>query len=166
MPIITPVSAKANNLIPCLFLNSRSPVPLKQISATKFRGPNITNTVNIINFECEMISADQIKKVSTKTIIRLINEIFLKCHLGIILEYRLIRRMLAKPDTMYPRAIIFSSKVESNRECAAISNAPIKIPRKTDCARSIDTIDSSPGSVPRRVYNLSLIIAPLHIIAY
>jgi hypothetical protein len=69
------------------------------------------------------------KKVSTKTIIRLINEIFLKCHLRIILEYRLIRRMPAKPDTMYPRAIIFSSKVESNRECAAISNAPIKIPR-------------------------------------
>jgi hypothetical protein len=69
--------------------------------------------------------------------------------------------MPAIPETIYPRASIFSSKVESNRECAVISKPPIKIPRKTDCVRSIDTIDSSPDSMHRRVRNLSLINCPV-----
>jgi hypothetical protein len=53
----------------------------------------------------------------------------------------------AKPETTYPRAIIFSSKVVSNREWAVMSKAPIKIPRKTDCVRNIDIIDPSPNPV-------------------
>jgi hypothetical protein len=64
------------------------------------------------------------------------------------------------PEITYPRAIIFSSKTDSRREWAVISNAPIKIPRKTDCARSIDT-DSSPDLIPERVRNLSLINWPV-----
>jgi dihydropteroate synthase len=68
--------------------------------------------------------------------------------------------MPVSPETTYPRAIIFSLKAERRRECAVISKAPKKIPRKTDCVRSIDTVDFSPVSIPGRAKKLSLIILP------
>jgi hypothetical protein len=65
--------------------------------------------------------------------------------------------MPAIPETRNAGARILPSKAEIKRVHATMLYVPKKIPRKTDCVRSIDTLDSTPELAPGRVRSLTLI---------
>jgi hypothetical protein len=71
-------------------------------------------------------------------------------------RYRNINIMPVIPETRNPGARTLPSKVESKTVHEMMINVPIKIPRKTDCVRSIDTPDSSSDN-SGRARNLTLI---------
>jgi hypothetical protein len=107
------------------------------------RGTDIENSMKETICHEEMYNKMQSGIVSTVQKLRVMNEKFLIRKTDFILRYRNMNIMPVIPETRNPGARILPSKVESKPVHETILNVPIKIPRKTDCVRSIDTFDSS-----------------------
>jgi hypothetical protein len=104
----------------------------------------------------EMYNREQSSIVRIVQKLRLMNEKFFFRKTDFNFRYRNMNIMPVIPETRNAGARILPSKVESKTVHETTLNVPIKIPRKTDCVRSIDTFDSS-ADISGRVRNLSLI---------